>query len=223
MSTIPKYNSGALLDDTINLQNYQDSIVNNVETGPDEINKIAADYYKVLENYLTPSRENLELCQNISANPVSGGPSLPGAASTYTNSLGEGFVDNLGYLGKNSFPPVAYENERMNQLSNCAKDLPMFAASSLLPKPSTNADNIALSQDAARALAAFTSLSPTEQIGSITSNNTPYSRTSSLRYTPELPVKSMLSVAFQGSSAMFQSPFFGQTDDSGNLVPNGLK
>jgi hypothetical protein len=239
LSAIPKYDTNADLQfyqsnvsdknimnanyaSTRDLENYQDNIRVNISSTPDEIAKIGAQYYKILENYLTPSLQNLELAQNISAKSVFPGQANPGAPSSYSSASGEGYTDNLGYLGKEMFPPVAYNNERAAQLSSCAKDLPMFAASSLLPKPSTNANNNALAQDAARALAAFTALSPVEQIGGITSINTPYSKTSSLRYTPEIPVSNMITVPFQGSSASGQSITFGQTNASGTPVPNGL-
>ena len=152
------------------LENYQDSIVVNNGSSVEDINKTGARYYLNLQNYLNPSIDNLELAQNISSRPTQAGIPLPGAASFYKNSLGDGYTDNLGHLKGMAFPPVSYVNDRADQLSQCAKDLPMFAASSLLPKPSVNADNNGLSQSAARALAAFTALSPAEQIGAITSN-----------------------------------------------------
>jgi hypothetical protein len=99
----------------------------------------------------------------------------------------------------------------------------MFAASSLLPKPSVNANNNALSQSAARALAAFTALSPVEQIGAITSNNTPYSKTSDYRALDSINYNNYVDPIFQGSSALGIPPAFGQvqsaTDRSG---PSGF-
>jgi hypothetical protein len=122
-----------------------------------------------------------------------------------------------------AFPPVSYKDDRASQLSQCAKDLPMFAASSLLPKPSVNADNNALSQSAARALAAFTALSPAEQIGAITSNNTPYSKTTDFRALDQLSIQSMQTPMFGSASALYTPATFGQvnsgTDKSG---PSGL-
>jgi hypothetical protein len=79
----------------------------------------------------------------------------------------------------------------------------MFAASSLLPKPSSNADNNALSQDAARALAAWTNLSPVEQIGALTSiGNMPYGTTVSERPIPLIPQNSVLTPMFNSSPSV---------------------
>ena len=151
------------------------------------------------------------------------GVPLPGAQHFYKNDLGDGFVDNLGHLAGNVFPSVSYRNDRAAQLSQCAKDLPMFAASSLLPKPSVNANNNALSQSAARALAAFTALSPVEQIGAITSNNTPYSKTTDYRALDPINYQNYIDPVFQGSSALGISPSYGQVQ-SNNLMsgPSGL-
>jgi hypothetical protein len=195
----------------------------NVGTSVEDVNKTGAQYYLNLQNYLNPSIDNLELAQNISSRPTMAGVPLPGAASFYKNSIGDGYTDNLGHLGRMAFPPVSYKDDRASQLSQCAKDLPMFAASSLLPKPSVNADNNALSQSAARALAAFTALSPAEQIGSITSNNTPYSKTTDFRALNQISIQSMQTPMFGSASALYTPPTFGQvnsgTDQSG---PSGL-
>jgi hypothetical protein len=152
-----------------------------------------------------------------------GGGSLPGASSTYRNDLGDGYTNNLGHLGGSSYPAVSYQNDRAAQLSQCAKDLPMFAASSLLPKPSVNADNNALSQSAARALSAFTALSPGEQIGFITSDNSPYSRQTDLRATPQIDYNNYVDPVFGGSSSLGISPTFGQVNSSTlRTGPSGL-
>jgi hypothetical protein len=100
----------------------------------------------------------------------------------------------------------------------------MFAASSLLPKPSTNANNNALSQSAARALSAYTALSPVEQIGAITSINTPYSKTSDVRALDPIPQSSMLTPLFNASSSTYVSPTYGQVIASTDQVgASGLK
>jgi hypothetical protein len=223
MNFIPKYTSGPSLSSANNLETYQDSIVMNVGTSVEDVNKSGARYYLNLQNYLNPSVDNLELAQNISSRPTMAGVPLPGAAHFYKNSIGDGFTDNLGHLNGNSFPPVSYQNNRAQQLSQCAKDLPMFAASSLLPKPSVNADNNALSQNAARALAAFTALSPAEQIGAITSNNTPYSKTSDFRALDQLSISSMVTPIFNASDALYISPTFGQVNSyNGQSGASGL-
>ncbi len=218
-NVIGRYQSGPSLDSQMGMQTYQDSVVMNVGTSVDDVNKAGARYYANLQNYLNPSIDNLELAQNISARTVTGGVPLPGASSFYKNSLGDGFMDNLGHLGGNVYAPVSYQNDRASQLSQCAKDLPMFAASSLLPKPSANADNNALSQSAARSLAAFTALSPIEQIGAITSINTPYSKTTDYRAVPAISTNNMQSPMFGASPALFSPTDFGnvnsQTGGSG--------
>ena len=223
VNVVGRYSSGPSLSSGYDLENYQDSIVMNIGTSVEDVNKSGARYYLNLQNYLNPSIDNLELAQNISSRPIQAGVPLPGASSFYKNSLGDGYTDNLGHLGRSAFPPVAYQNDRAAQLSQCAKDLPMFAASSLLPKPSVNADNNALSQSAARALAAFTALSPAEQIGAITSNNTPYSKTSDYRALDSINWNNYVDPIFQGSSALGIPPTFGQvqagTDKAG---PSGF-
>jgi hypothetical protein len=220
---VPRYTGAPSLSAAQNLENYQDKLVMNVGTSVEDVNKSGARYYLNLQNYLNPSIDNLELAQNISARPIMGGVPLPGAAESYKNGLGDGYTSNLGHLGGNTFPSVSYQNDRAAQLSQCAKDLPMFAASSLLPKPSVNANNNALSQSAARALAAFTALSPVEQIGAITSNNTPYSKTSDYRALDSINYNNYVDPVFQGSSALGIPPAFGQvqsaTDRSG---PSGF-
>lgn len=220
---VPRYTGAPSLSAAQNIDNFQDRLVMNVGTSVEDVNKAGARYYLNLQNYLNPSVDNLELAQNISARPIMAGVPLPGAAESYRNGLGDGYTSNLGHLGGNTFPSVSYQNERAAQLSQCAKDLPMFAASSLLPKPSVNADNNALSQSAARALAAFTALSPVEQIGAITSNNTPYSKTSDYRALDPINYNNYVDPIFQGSSALGIPPAFGQvqstTDRSG---PSGF-
>jgi len=209
---INKNFSGNTLENTKALENYQDSINVNVYTTPNQLNEMASKYYSTLENYLNPSTEQLQMCQNISSLPIrpngsSGGP--PGQANSYSNCAGDGYMDNLGYLGQNAYPPVAYGDDRSSEISNCAKNLPMFAASTLLPKPSTNADNIGLSQDAARALSAFTALSPVEQIGGITSIKTPYSKITDLRAIDPIGQGKMVDVPFGAASAYGTTPTFG--------------
>jgi hypothetical protein len=219
-----RYTSGPTLNSVNELERYQDSVVMNVGTSVEDVNKTGAKYYLNLQNYLNPSIANLELAQNISARPVMAGVPLPGASHFYKNSIGDGYTDNLGHLGGMSFPPVAYQNDRASQLSQCARDLPMFAASSLLPKPSVNADNNALSQNAARALAAFTALSPSEQIGAITSNNTPYSKTSDYRALDQLPLQNMQTPMFGASSALYIPPSYGQVQSSSvQTGPSGFR
>lgn len=210
---VDKYSSGPSLQDTMNLEDYQKSLMVNNGTSADQINKMGAQYYANLQNYLNPSMGNLQLAQNISSFPIVGGVNSLGGSSSYSNVNGAGYSDNLGYLGNSAYPPVAYSNDRAAQLSQCAKDLPMFAASSLLPKPSANADNNALSQSAARALAAYTALSPVEQIGAITSNNTPYSKTSDIRALDQIPQSSIQTALFNSSPSTYIPPTFGQVNN----------
>ena len=223
VNTVARYTGGPSLTATNNLENYQDSIVMNIGTSVEDVNKSAGRYYANLQSYLNPSIDNLELAQNISARNIQGGVPLPGASSSYRNNLGDGYMSNVGHLGGMAFPPVAYQNDRAAQLSQCAKDLPMFAASSLLPKPSVNADNNALSQSAARALAAFTALSPVEQIGGITSDGTPYSKTSDLRALDQISMSNVITPVFGASSSLYNSPTFGQVQSGSNVSgPSGL-
>jgi len=223
-NVIPRFSGAPSLDSTQNLENYQDKIVMNAGTNVNDVNKAGARYYLNLQNYLNPSIDNLELAQNISSRPVMAGVPLPGAQNFYKNDLGDGYMSNVGHLGGNVFPAVSYQNDRAAQLSQCAKDLPMFAASSLLPKPSVNADNNALSQSAARALAAFTALSPVEQIGAITSNNTPYSKSSDYRALDPINYNNYVDPIFQGSSALGISPSFGQVNSSTERTgPSGFR
>jgi len=224
VNVVPKYTGGPSLSSANDLERYQDNVVMNVGTSVEDVNKTGARYYTNLQNYLNPSVDNLELAQNISSRPIMAGVPLPGAANFYKNSIGDGFTDNLGHLNGNAFPPVSYQNNRAAQLSQCAKDLPMFAASSLLPKPSVNADNNALSQNAARALAAFTALSPAEQIGAITSNNTPFSKTSDYRALDQIPLQDMVTPMFGASPALYISPTFGQVNSSSDQAgPSGYR
>ena len=224
MNVVNRYTGANSISSANELEKYQDSVVMNIGTSVEDVNKTGAQYYLNLQNYLNPSIDNLELAQNISSRPIMGGVPLPGASSFYKNSIGDGYTDNLGHLGGLSFPPVSYKDDRASQLSQCAKDLPMFAASSLLPKPSVNADNNALSQSAARALAAFTALSPAEQIGAITSNNTPFSKTTDYRALDQIPIQSMSTPMFGSASALYIPPTFGQvnsgTDQAG---PSGFR
>jgi hypothetical protein len=220
----PRYASGPDLQTTQNLQNYQNNITMNTTTNVDMVNRMGADYYSTLQNYLNPSVNNLELAQNIYPGPIQGGVYPAGASSSYSNSQGGGFVDNLGYLDGSAYPSVAYSNDRASQLSNCAKDLPMFAASSLLPKPSSNANSNELSQSAARALAAYTALSPVEQIGAITSINIPYSKTSDIRAIDQIPQSSMQTALFNSASANYVNTTYGQVNASTQQTgPSGLR
>jgi hypothetical protein len=222
-NVVPRYTGAPSLTAAQNMENYQDKLVMNVGTSVEDVNKAGARYYLNLQNYLNPSIDNLELAQNISARPIMAGVPLPGAAEYYSNSLGDGFTKNTGSLGGNVFPSVNYQNDRAAQLSQCAKDLPMFAASSLLPKPSVNADNNALSQSAARALAAFTALSPVEQIGAITSNNTPYSKTSDFRALDSINYNNYVDPIFQGASSLGIPPSYGQVRSGSNSSgPSGF-
>jgi len=151
-----------------NLQNFPNTITVNNNTTSSDINNIVSSYYSNLQNYLNPSMTNLQLIQNQDAN------------------VQNNYPDSMGFLNGNAFPSVNYGDSRADKLSNCAKELPMFAASSLLPKPSTNSSNNALSQSAARALAAFTALGPVEQIGAITSDGSVYSKVSDIRALPQI-------------------------------------
>jgi len=215
-NVIPRYTGASSLSAAQDMENFQDQVVMNVGTSVEDVNKAGARYYLNLQNYLNPSLDNLELAQNISARPTMAGVPLPGAAESYKNNLGDGYTNNLGHLNGQTFPSVSYQNDRADQLSQCAKDLPMFAASSLLPKPSVNANNNALSQSAARALAAFTALSPVEQIGAITSNRTPYSKTSDFRALDSINYNNYVDPIFQGSSALGVPPAFGQVQSATN-------
>ena len=223
-NVIQKLSGGPSLTSSYNLENYQNDVIMNNGSSVDDINKTAARYYLNLQNYLNPTLDNLELAQNISSRPIQAGIPLPGASSYFKNGLGDGYMSNLGTLNGQNFPPVSYQNDRAAQLSQCAKDLPMFAASSLLPKPSVNANDNALSQNAARALAAFTALSPVEQIGAITSNNTPYSKTSDFRAIDPLLSQNMFTPAFNAGSALYQSTVYGQVNSSKDAVgASGLR
>lgn len=215
-SVTPTFTPGNSLTHTQKLENYQDTLLMNVGTSVDQVNKMGAQYYLDLQNYLNPSNQNLELASNISSQPIRAGVPLPGAPESYSNKNGDGYVNNLGHLsGYGAFPPVAYSNDRAAQLSKCAKELPMFAASSLLPKPSTNADNNALSQSAARSLAAWTNLSPVEQIGAITSiGNLPFGKSVSERPIPPIHKDHTHSVAFNNSSFIGGPVIYGSVDNT---------
>ena len=200
---------GNALDNTLKLEQYQDSVIVNNGTSVEQVNKQGAQYYLNLQAYLSPTLQNLELASNISARPIQAGIPLPGAAQSYSNQNGNGYVNNLGNLGGGEFATVAYSNERASQLSKCAKDLPMFASSSLLPKPSSNADNNALSQSAARSLAAWTNLSPVEQLGAITSTNLPFGKTTDFRAAIEIPRNNIQTAMFNSSPGLGIPAFFG--------------
>ena len=214
------------LDTTRRLQDFQDSIVMNSLTSVEQVNSIGAQYYSNLQNYLSPSRQNLEMASNISAEPVEAGLNRPGAHGSYSNINGNGYVDNLGSLGSSygSFATVSYkDNDRASQLSKCAKDLPMFAASSLLPKPSSNADSHALNQTAARALSAWTNLAPAEQIGALTSlGNMPFGKTVSERPVPLIPKHTVVTPMFHGSSALGIPVTFGSFNSNGQPGTNSM-
>jgi hypothetical protein len=221
-NVVPRYTGGPSLQATNDIETYQDRVVMNAGSSVEDVNKAGARYYLNLQNYLNPSIDNLELAQNISARPVIAGVPLPGAPESYRNNLGDGYTNNLGSLGGQVYPSVSYQNDRAAQLSQCAKDLPMFAASSLLPKPSVNANNNALSQSAARALAAFTALSPVEQIGAITSNNTPYSKTTDFRKLDPINWNNYVDPVFNASGALGISPYYGQVNSSSDRAgPSG--
>jgi hypothetical protein len=220
----PKFSTGPSLTTTMDMENYQNSIIMNSSTSNDDVNKTGARYYQNLQNYLAPSLDNLQLAQNIQSRPVVAGVPLPGADHFYKNNLGDGFVNNAGVLkGLGSFPTVNYSNDRAAQLSQCSKDLPMFAASSLLPKPSTNASDNALSQTAARALAAYTALSPVESLGAITSIKSPYSKTSDYRALYAIPETNMSTPMFNASPNLYAPTTYGQViNASGKLGASGL-
>jgi len=209
---------GNTLANSQKIQNYQDAINVNNMTSSDDINQMANKYFSDLENYLNPSMANLELIQNVSSAPISAGSTNPMDAHAYTAANGDGYSSNLGYLNGVAHPPVTFGDSRTDQLSQCAKDLPMFAASSLLPKPSTNAGNNALSQSAARALAAFTALGAVEQIGAITSDGSVYSKMSDLRALPAIDQYNTATSIFYNTPYAGSSPIFGQTtvDQNGN-------
>jgi len=217
-----KLDGGNGLYPTLAVENYQQGIVENIGTSVEQVNKQGAQYYLNLQNYLNPSIQNLELASNISARPIQGGVSLPGAAESYSNKNGDGYISNLGHLsGLGAYPPVAYSNERAAQLSKCASDLPLFAASSLLPKPSSNADNNALSQSAARALAAWTNLAPVEQIGAITSTKLPFSKTTDERAIVQIPQTSIQTPMFYAASGLYVPPTYGSVNSfTGAPGPN---
>jgi len=222
-SVVPTFTPGNSLANTAALENYQDTVLMNIGTSTAQVNKIGAQYYLDLQNYLNPSRQNLELASNIQSAAIMAGVPLPGAPESYEYKNGNGYVNNLGFLqGVGAFPPVAYSNDRAAQLSKCAKDLPMFAASSLLPKPSVNADNNALSQSAARALAAWTNLSPVEQSGALTRiGNLPYGTTVAERPAPLIPQNSILTPMFNGASAIGIPTYYGSVNSGTNPVVSG--
>ena len=169
------------------LQDFQNNVIMNAGQSSEQTLEVQEKYYSTLSDYLTPNQQNLELAQNIFSGSIIGGSTaIPGQAQSYSGENGDGYVDFLGYLGNNAYPPVEYPNDRVSELNDCAKDLPMFLASTMLPKPSVNADDNALAQDAARALAAWTNLSPVEQFGGITSTKSPYSKITS--FVPVIPI-----------------------------------
>jgi hypothetical protein len=194
---------------TQNLQNFPTQVRVNTSTTSSDISNMVSSYYSNLQNYLTPSMANLQLIQNVKTDIVT--PNYDQLhINNYGNELGDGHESNLGFLNGVSYPSINYGDARADKLSKCAKELPMFAASSLLPKPSTNSSNTALSQSAARALAAFTALGPVEQIGALTTlGNMPYGTTTDFRAVPLIPQSSVLTPLFMGPSNVGISPVYG--------------
>jgi len=165
------------------VQKYQDNLSVDVATTPEDVLQRGAEYSDAVLAYTNPSGVNLELASN---QPMSG-LNAPGKCDYYGDSTtGNGYMNYCGELGGKSYPPVDYAG-RDQKLSQCAKDLPMFAASSLLPKASPNADTQELAQEAAQALAALTNLSPIEQFGAPTNFGLPQEVVSSERPAPPVP------------------------------------
>ena len=212
---------GNTLGNSQKIQNYGSSVNINNGTTSEEVNKMTTKYFTDLQNYLNPSMANLELIQNISAMPNMAGVAGTNQSNSYTSNVGDGFQSNLGYLNGVTYPSVSFGDSRTDQLSQCAKDLPMFAASSLLPKPSTNSGNNALSQSAARALAAFTALGAVEQIGAITSDGSVYSKMSDIRALPAIDQYNTMTSIFYNTPYAGSSTTFGQVinDKNGTAVP----
>ena len=96
--TNAKFSSGPGFENTQRLQEYQNRVVMNTGTSTEQVNKIGAQYYLNLQNYLNPSIQNLEMAQNISSQRIQAGVHLPGASSSYSNKNGNGYVDNLSYI-----------------------------------------------------------------------------------------------------------------------------
>ena len=178
------------------IQNYQQDVTVDVATTPEDVLQRGAQYSDAVLAYTNPSRVNLELASN---QPITG-LNAPGKCDYYGDSTtGNGFMNYCGELGGKSYPPVDYAG-RDQKLSQCAKDLPMFAAS-FFPKASPNADTQELAQEAAQALAALTNLSPIEQFGAPTNFGLPQEVVSSERPAP--PVvnpQNASSVAFANSA-----------------------
>lgn len=209
--------SGPSMRATEAVQNYQDNVTMDVASTPEDVLQRGAEYSDAVLAYTNPSSVNLELASN---QPMTG-LNAPGKCHYYGDSTtGNGFVDYCGQLGGKTYPAVDYPG-RDQKLSQCAKDLPMFAASSLLPKASPNADTQELTQEAAQALAALTNLSPIEQFGAPTNFGLPQEVVSSERPAP--PIADYLDrplVAFQQSSYANQRVDGGLnvTDRGGNGI-----
>jgi hypothetical protein len=205
--------SGPSVKATEAVQNYQGNITMDVASTPEDVLQRGAEYSDAVLAYTNPSNVNLELASN----QPSSGLNAPGKCTYYGNTTtGNGFVDYCGELGGNTYPPVDYPGRDV-KLSQCAKDLPMFAASSLLPKASPNTDTQELTQEAAQALAALTNLSPIEQFGAPTNFGLPQEVVSSERPAP--PIADYLDrplVAFQQSSYANQ-----RTDGGLNIGDRG--
>ena len=63
--TVVRNSPGPSFQSTVKLEEYQNRVVMNVGTSVENVNKIGAEYYLNLQNYLNPSIQNLELAQNI--------------------------------------------------------------------------------------------------------------------------------------------------------------
>lgn len=202
-------------------ENFQNRIIMNNASNRDDVSQQSASFYQTLQDYLNPSSDNLELAQNISSKNIQAGRNNPGAANMYSNDVGDGFSSVLGHLGGSDYPPVNFGDDRAAGLSKCAKDLPMFAASSLLPKPSTNASDNGLSQSAARSLAAFYALGAYEQIGVPTQiGNLPGSKITQERATFNVPQANMTVPLFNASSSAMYPSDYGQVN--GTTWKNGF-
>ena len=215
--TMQTRQAGPTLAATQAIQDYPSSISMDVGSTVQDVAQKGAEYSDAVLAYTNPSGQNLELASN---QPMSG-LNAPGKCNYYSDPVtGNGFVDYCGELGGQTYPAVDFPG-RDQKLSQCAKDLPMFAASSLLPKASPNADTQELTQEAAQALAALTNLSPIEQFGAPTNFGLPQEVVSSERPAP--PVANYLDrplVAFQQSSYANQRVDGGL--NAGDRGGNGL-
>ena len=199
----------------IDAENFQNRIIMNNASNRDDVSQMSSSFYQTLQDYLNPSSDNLELAQNISSKNIQAGRVNPGAANMYSNDVGDGFGSVLGHLNGSAYPPVSFRDDRAAGLSKCAKDLPMFAASSLLPKPSSNASDNGLSPSAARSLAAFTALGAFEQIGVPTQiGNLPGSKISQERMTFNVPKSNMTVPLFNASSSAMYPSDYGQVNST---------